>query len=150
MEQGESEFVLDQFRSCWGWPLREGLTTMPEVFDLNWSHCHVWASHPTALLSKHVLGLSPKFGEGRNHFTLNLIPGNLERASGKVPLINSSGTVEIAWQRTENDHITFVITSPDVIWVHLPGGSIQSVQGTSTLQLTRKNKGNEINLQNFA
>ncbi|EQD68886.1 alpha-L-rhamnosidase, partial [mine drainage metagenome] len=57
IESGEMDFVLDQYRACWGWALDQGLTTQPEVFDLNWSHCHIWASSPTAQLTQYVLGL---------------------------------------------------------------------------------------------
>ncbi len=59
-EYDEGEFVLDQYRSCWGWALDQGLTTWPEVFDLRWSHCHQWSGCPTWQLTRYVLGISPR------------------------------------------------------------------------------------------
>ena len=46
-ESGEADFVLDQYRACWGWALGEGRTTWVEVFDTRWTHCHQWAGAPT-------------------------------------------------------------------------------------------------------
>ena len=141
VENGDMEFVLDQCRTCWGWALGQGLTTMPEVFDLHWSHCHVWASHPTALLSKYVLGLSPRFGEGQNHFTLQLAVGGLGKAAGRVPLTNSSGEVEITWERKSLDQITYRLKTPAEISLRFgPGASMKRLvlRNEATLQFERR------------
>ncbi|MFA5814531.1 MAG: hypothetical protein WC865_02810 [Bacteroidales bacterium] len=51
IEQGEINFVLDQYRKCWGWALEDDRTTWIEVFDTRWSNCHQWAGSPTWQLS---------------------------------------------------------------------------------------------------
>ncbi len=59
IEAGEMNFVLDQYRKCWGWMLSGGRTTWVEVFDTRWSHCHGWSGCPTWQLSAFALGLRP-------------------------------------------------------------------------------------------
>jgi len=118
IENGDMDFVLGQYRTCWGWALNEGLTTQPEVFDLGWSHCHVWASSPTAQLSKYVLGLVPCFSQGLNHFRFELIPGSLDSASGSVPFPNGSGVVSVHWHRMESNRISYELQSSMPVWIH--------------------------------
>ncbi len=118
---GQMDFVLDQFRVCWGWGIQQGLSTCPEVFDLGWSHCHVWSAAPTAQLSKYALGLTAEFGLGRNHFVLTLAPGSLQHASGRVPFPNGSDVVTVAWQRTTDRRIEMHVECPQAIWIHVPG-----------------------------
>ncbi len=122
IENGEMDFVLDQYRTCWGWGLEQGLTTQPEVFDLGWSHCHVWASSPTAQLSQYVLGLKPRYDLGKNHFLFRLIPGRLGRAAGRVPLLDGSGSVRVEWHRGPDGRIAYRLESPVEIWLHTPHG----------------------------
>lgn len=117
---GEIDFVLDQFRTCWGWSLKKGLTTQPEVFDLNWSHCHVWASSPTAQLTRWLLGLQAHFSKGRNHFDFTLNAGSMEQASGKIPLLGQIGAISVKWKRTASEEIAYEIDTPQPIWVHFP------------------------------
>ncbi len=97
IEAGEMDFVLKQYQHCWGWLLQDGRTTLPEVFDLRWSHCHQWSACPTWQLSRYVLGLHPRFDRGARHFELNLIPGSLKQARGRLPL--ADGAIDIQWQR---------------------------------------------------
>jgi hypothetical protein len=135
---GEIDFALDQFRTCWGWGLKQGLTTQPEVFDLNWSHCHVWASSPTAQLTRWLLGLQAHFSEGRNHYDFTLNPGSTERASGKIPLVGQSGAISVQWEKTGPEEIVYEIDSPQPIWIHL-GLSTKpiAIQDRTRLKLRR-------------
>jgi len=117
IEQGEMEFVLDQYKTCWGWMLNQGITTCTEVFDTRWSHCHQWAGCPTWQLSRYGLGLFPAFDRAENTFDLNLEPGYLEEASGKVPLPDGK-VVLISWKKS-GDHIDYTISSPVKIEVSM-------------------------------
>ena len=99
IENGEMDFVLDQFRTCWGYALSLGITTSLEVFDTRWSQCHQWAACPTWQLSRYVLGLHPRFDLGENHFDFKLIPGSLGRASGTIPLPGDAGLVRASWHK---------------------------------------------------
>lgn len=121
IEYGEMDFVLDQYRTCWGWGIKNGLTTQPEVFNLNWSHCHAWASSPTAQLTKYVLGLLPQYSSGENHFALYLNPGSLKQAFGRIPFPNSSGVIKIEWKRNTDSSITYSIDTPRPVRLHLTG-----------------------------
>jgi hypothetical protein len=98
IERGEMDFVLEQYRRCWGWALSGGRTTCLEVFDTRWSHCHEWAACPTWQLSAYVLGLRRRFDLGPDHYVLNLIPGALPAAEGIMP--SPWGTVNVCWKRT--------------------------------------------------
>ena len=121
IESGEMDFVLEQYRTCWGWALDQGLTTQPEVFDLNWSHCHVWASSPTAQLTQYVLGLQACYARGHRHFDLRLIPGGLKWAAGKVPLLFEEDTVAVDWRRQADGRFAYHLHAPQAIWLHTPG-----------------------------
>ncbi|RKX46832.1 MAG: hypothetical protein DRP64_02645, partial [Verrucomicrobia bacterium] len=120
IEAGEMGFVLEQFRVCWGWALEEGLTTWPEVFDLGWSHCHQWSGCPTWILSRHVLGLHPRFDLGENHYLLQLETGGLDSAEGVVPIPYSDDSVAVSWRRTD-EGIRYRLETTTPIWLHLPG-----------------------------
>lgn len=107
MEAGEDEFVLDQYRKCWGWALGGGRTTWLEVFDPRWSHCHEWSGCPTWQLSRYVLGLRPRFDMGKDTYELSVQPGRLKRVSGAVPT-PSGNPVQVAWTN-EGDGIHVAI-----------------------------------------
>lgn len=115
LEQGEDDFVFDQFRNCWGWMLQNGRTTCLEVFDTRWSHCHAWSTCPTWQLSQFVLGLRRRFDLGENHFGFNLHIGALQSATGRVPLQN--GIAEISW-RCEDAEIIYNVKSAQRLWLH--------------------------------
>jgi hypothetical protein len=117
IENGEMDFILDQYKTCWGWMLNQGITTCTEVFDTRWSHCHQWAGCPTWQLSRYGLGLHPAFDRAENSFDLNLVPGYLEEASGKVPLPDGKA-IRISWKKS-GDHIDYSIHSPVKIEVHM-------------------------------
>lgn len=117
IENGEMDFVLDQYKSCWGWMLDQGITTCTEVFDTRWSHCHQWAGCPTWQLSRYGLGLHPAFDRGANSFNLNLEPGYLAEASGRVPLPDGR-VIEISWKKS-GAQIAYTIDSPVKIEIYM-------------------------------
>ena len=117
IENGEMDFVLNQFRNCWGWMLDSGLSTTSELFNLGYSNCHVWSASPTAQLSKNVLGLTPRYDLGKRHFELKLITGSLKNAEGKIPLNGESKTINISWKKS-NNKIEYSIKTPVQIFLH--------------------------------
>jgi len=118
IEQGEMEFVLDQYRKCWGWALEGGRTTWVEVFDTRWSHCHQWAGSPTWQLSRYVLGLHPAFDLGPKRFELDLHTGNLVRAEGKIPLPDGK-IIQVKWQKINNT-IRYEVSTPEPVTIRIP------------------------------
>ncbi len=116
---GEMDFVLDQYRKCWGWALQDNRTTWLEVFDTRWSHCHQWAGCPTWQLSRYVLGLHPRFDLGPNHFAFDLRPGSLPSAHGTIPLRNEQGLININWTR-QPDGIHYRLQTPRPLMLHRP------------------------------
>jgi alpha-L-rhamnosidase len=99
IERGRMDFVLEQFRRCWGgFMLANGRTTWLEVFDTRWSHCHQWSGCPTWQLSRYLLGLHPRFDLGPAHFHFRLEPGSLSHAAGRLPHPDG-GWIDIEWQR---------------------------------------------------
>lgn len=118
IEHGEMDFVLEQFRVCWGYALSLGIKTSLEVFDTRWSQCHQWAACPTWQLSRYVLGLQPRFDLGDGHFDFKLIPGSLGMASGMIPLPEGRGVVQVSWQRN-GDGIAYSIEAPCIVTLHV-------------------------------
>ena len=98
LNHGESNFVLAQYRKCWGWALGDNRTTWLEVFDTRWSHCHEWSGCPTWQLSSRVLGLNPRFDLGERVYEVKIQTGNLKWASGDVP-IPGGGNIHISWTK---------------------------------------------------
>lgn len=131
IEAGEMEFVLEQFRVCWGWALEAGLTTWPEVFDTRWSHCHQWSGCPTWILSRYVLGLHPRFDLGTDHFELRLETGSLAHASGTVPIPYSDKTVSVSWKKTEAG-TDYRLTASAPVVLHLPDEVMELAAGQET------------------
>ena len=136
IEQGETEFVLDQFRKCWGWALEDDRTTWIEVFDTRWSNCHQWSGSPTWIMSRYLLGLYPRFDLGTNHFECRVEPGNLKQASGKLPLPDGN-TVKVSWVRNQRGTLDYTVNSSVPLQLHLEGASSQpvSVQGRQTFEI---------------
>lgn len=118
IEHGEMNFVLEQYRKCWGWALEDGRTTWLEVFDTRWSHCHQWAGSPTWQMSRYVLGLQPRYDLGDRHFIMKLNTGSLHSAKGTIPLQDGKGTIKVKWTR-ENDGVHFNLETPVPIYLHL-------------------------------
>lgn len=104
-EHGEGDFVLNQYRSCWGWALSQGLTTWPEVFDLRWSLCHQWSGCPTWQLSRYILGLWPRQDLGANTFEFISHRNSLHLATGEVPIPETDLTVSVTASRKNNRRI---------------------------------------------
>jgi hypothetical protein len=102
IEHGEMDFVLAQYRRCWGWATDHGLTTWPEVFDLRWSHCHQWSGSPTWQMSRYLLGLEPRNDLGKHHYVITLHPGSQKTSQGTIPLPADEGAIEIHWVRTSS------------------------------------------------
>ncbi|MCK5852813.1 hypothetical protein KAH27_07265, partial [bacterium] len=127
IENGEIDFVLDQYKTCWGWILNQGLSTIAEVFDLNWSHAHVWSASPTAYLSRYVLGLESCYEKGDRHFKFELHTGDLKNAKGSIPLPFENKVIDIQWERTENG-IEYELKTPVPIWLHVED-KIEVVEG---------------------
>ncbi len=128
IEEGETAFVLDQYRKCWGWALEDGRTTWVEVFDTRWSGCHQWAGSPTWQLSNYVLGLRNRFDLKKNTFDLRLYTGDLESAEGKIPLPDGK-IVQVNWKKS-NGMIEFEILTPEPITVNIPREMKASKKGT--------------------
>ena len=119
IERGEMDFVLDQYRKCWGWALEDGRSTWLEVFDTRWSHCHQWAGCPTWQMSRYLLGLRPRYDLGDRHFVFSLVPGSLSGAQGRVPLLNRGGSIRVEWSRTA-DGLKYRLETPIPIHLHFP------------------------------
>ena len=68
------------------------------------------------MLSRHVLGLRPRFDRGENHFDCRVRAGALKRAAGKVALRNGQ-TVEVKWTRGRGDVLKYEISAPCPIWL---------------------------------
>jgi hypothetical protein len=136
IEHGEMDFVLDQYRTCWGWALGNGRTTWLEVFDPRWSHCHQWAGCPTWQLTRYVLGLWPRYDLGQDHYELHFEPGSLERARGRLPLAAGTG-IDIAWEGS-GDAVRYRVTPDTPIVVHRRGQpDAEVVEGLSEWTLPR-------------
>jgi len=118
IERREMDFVLDQYRKCWGWALGGGRTTWLEVFDTRWSHCHQWSGCPTWQLSRYVLGLTPRYDLGPGHYVLSLHPGSLPRAEGALPLPDGKGAIRVSWERRA-DGIHWTLETPVRIYLHI-------------------------------
>ncbi len=110
LNHGEIDFVLGQYRKCWGWALGDDRTTWLEVFDTRWSHCHEWSGCPTWQLSRYVLGLRPRFDLGSNVYDFNPNSGSLSQVSGDFPNA-SGGKIHVAWTR-KGRQISYNISGP--------------------------------------
>lgn len=126
IERGRMDFVLDQYRKCWGgYMLANGRTTWIEVFDTRWSHCHQWSGCPTWQLSRYLLGLHPRLDLGDAVFDFRLETGLLGQASGRLPH-PQGGWIKISW-KTEAAGAVFRITTPQPLQLRLPNGETREV-----------------------
>jgi len=127
IERGRMDFVLEQFRRCWGgYMLADGRTTWIEVFDTRWSHCHQWSGCPTWQLSRYLLGLHPRFDLGAAHYDFRLEPGSLPRAAGRLPH-PQGGWIDVSWQR-EQAGIRCRVSTPAPMQLRFPDGRTLTVQ----------------------
>jgi hypothetical protein len=94
---GLGQRALDDIRRTWGYMLEHGATTWWERMPMKpgASRCHVWSAHPTAFLSRHVLGLYP-IEPGWRRFGLDSQSFDLTHAEGKVP--TPHGAIEVSWK----------------------------------------------------
>lgn len=118
IESGDMDFVLAQYRTCWGWSLGGGRTTWLEVFDPRWSHSHQWAGCPTWQLSRYLLGVAPRCDLGPLHFEISLATGSLSQASGTVPIAGRDEVIEIAWTK-EAAGLRYTLKTAVPITLHL-------------------------------
>jgi alpha-L-rhamnosidase len=127
IERGRMEFVLGQFRKCWGeYMLAGGRTTWLEVFDPRWSHCHQWSGCPTWQLSRYLLGLHPRFDLGVAHFDFRLEPGSLPHASGRLPH-PQGGWIEVSWHRHDAE-LRCRLSTLNPLHLRFPDGEIIFVE----------------------
>ena len=127
IERGRMDFVLEQFRRCWGgYMLADGRTTWLEVFDTRWSHCHQWSGCPTWQLSRYGLGLHPRFDLGEAHYDFRLEPGSLPRAVGRLPHPRG-GWIDVSWQR-EQAGIRCRVSTPAPLQLRFPDGKSRAVK----------------------
>ena len=118
IEHGDMDFVLGQYRTCWGWSLGTDRTTWLEVFDTRWSHSHQWAGCPTWQLSRYLLGLQPRHDLGAMNFNLALATGSLPRVSGSHPIPNSDQRVNVSWTK-DAAALHYKIETPLPLTLHL-------------------------------
>lgn len=140
IEEGEMEFVLGQIRTCWGWMLSRGHTTILEVFDERWSHCHQWSAGPTWIMSRYLLGLHARGDRGGFHMTLRLSPGALPRAKGRMCCPNG-GVARIAWERTSVSEINWTIDPDRPLYLDLGHGTHIRVGEKTTFKLREAAQG---------
>jgi hypothetical protein len=139
IENGEMDFVLDQYKICWGWMLEQNTTTCLEVFDTRWSHCHGWAGCPTWQLSGYVLGLHHANEIGDNTFEFIFHRGYLDNAEGRIPLPGGK-TIDISWEE-KGSNVEYSVSSPVEITIVIPENDKYglkknySFKGTKTLSL---------------
>jgi hypothetical protein len=127
IERGKMDFVLRQFRECWGgFMLENNRTTWLEVFDTRWSHCHQWSGCPTWQLSRYLLGLHPRFDLGESHFDFRFEPGSLTRISGRLPH-HCGGWIEISSRRDDTGW-RVRISTPEPVHLRMPDGEIITVE----------------------
>lgn len=134
IEHGDMDFVLGQYRTCWGWALRDGRTTLLEVFDTRWSHSHQWGGCPTWQLSRHLLGLQSRFDRGDHHYDVALHTGSHPAAEGTLPLPGRTDYLSIAWKK-DATALHYALHTPVPLTLHLSpalGGGTVSVTGTYT------------------
>ncbi len=135
IERGRMDFVLEQYRKCWGEQMLEnGRTTWIEVFDTRWSHCHQWSGCPTWQLSRYLLGLHPRFNEDIGLFDFRVESGSLTRASGRIPH-PSGGWIEISWTM-EEDRILYRIATPAPLQLRFSNVETRMIKDVETLSFT--------------
>jgi len=138
IERGEMDFVREQIRGCWGWMLSTGATTILEVFDTRWSHCHQWSACPTWQLSRYLLGLRPRFDRGPLHYQFVLQPGSSPSASGVLPVAGSDERLRIAWKRLPAGQIEWVCDGPSGVRVDFGDGVSLTLANRTRVVLERR------------
>jgi len=85
----------------WRYFLLKGLKTTSEHFDIGNSQCHAWASHPTYMMSRYVLGVSYDGVTGQ--VNVNPQPGSVTWAKGTVP--HPDGLLEVEWKLVDGEYV---------------------------------------------
>ncbi len=128
---GDMDFVLAQFRTCWGWALTEQSTTWLEVFDPRWSRCHQWSGSPTWQMSRHLLGLRPRRDLGGLQFEVSLATGSLSNVTGRFPIAGTEHAIEVSWTKDASG-LRYTLRTPVPIALHLAsrltGGEAQRIE----------------------
>ncbi len=108
---GLGQRALDDIRRTWGYMLEHGATTWWERMPMKpgASRCHAWSAHPTAFLSRHVLGLYP-IEAGWRRFGVDPQSFDLKHAAGKVP--TPHGDISISWTINADQIREFELTVP--------------------------------------
>ncbi len=109
-ERGEGDFVLGQYRTCWGW-LMERDNTWLEVFDDRWSHCHTWSGCPTWQLTRYVTGLRPRFDIRPYCYEVSRKPSALAESTGTVPVCGG-GSITVTHSGTASAY-----TADKAVWI---------------------------------
>ncbi|MDQ8193695.1 family 78 glycoside hydrolase catalytic domain [Coraliomargarita sp. SDUM461004] len=127
-ENGAIEFVIEQFRSCWGWMLDQGVTTWFEVFDTRWSHCHQWSGCPTWIMSRYILGLQPRFDLGERVYHFRPMAGGMSYAKGTYPT-SSGALIDLSWKLQDDGVFQCSIRTTENIRLQLADGRELLVNG---------------------
>ncbi|MCU1529310.1 MAG: hypothetical protein JWP75_3073, partial [Frondihabitans sp.] len=101
-ETGRSTEAIDLWRRGWGWMLDAGATTWWEVFDDRWSHSHFWSAAPQWQMTRYLLGLTSGFKDERSVVRLDLRPGDLAWAGGRIPFVWRP-PIDVAWRRIDSE-----------------------------------------------
>ncbi len=116
--------------------LEDDRTTLVEVFDTRWSHCHQWAGCPTWQLTRYALGLHPRYSEGEGVFALRFVPLGLHRGEGVIPL-KDGGKVTLRWHEQDSVvHYTLDSTRPITLLLPHMDGSEERREVTDKLSCT--------------
>ncbi|HEY3319338.1 MAG TPA: alpha-L-rhamnosidase C-terminal domain-containing protein [Planctomycetota bacterium] len=109
---GLGTVALDDLRRTWGYMLQQGAPTWWEEIALRpgISRCHAWSTHPTAFLSRNVLGLSP-LAPGWKRFRVAPESMDLTDAEGVVP--TPQGDIELLWSKTPKGGLEIELRVPE-------------------------------------
>lgn len=126
---GLAPAALDDIRHAWGHMLDQGAPTWWEQLPLppGAARCASWSTHPTAFLSRHVLGVTP-LEPGWRRFSVRPQPSGLSHARGTVP--TPGGDIEIRWEtQTPGGPLRIALTVPPGNEAHvvLPGEQMPRV-----------------------
>ncbi|MFR1518168.1 MAG: hypothetical protein ACLSVG_05245 [Clostridia bacterium] len=128
LEAGEGEFVIGQYKSCWGWMLSQADATWLEVFDPRWSHCHEWSGCPTWQISTYILGLRRRFDLEENCFEFCAVRTGMKNAQGRIPA--AGGAVQL---RLCDGNYVLISSETDITVLHdgervfIPAGAVRKL-----------------------
>jgi len=141
IERGRMDFVLEQYRKCWGeYMLADGRTTCLEVFDSRWSHCHQWSACPTWQMSRYLLGLNPRLDRGKAQFDFQLEPGSLAQASGRLPHPDG-GWINVEWKR-DDAVVHWSVRAARSLTVRFPDGTERVIRSEAVITYPIRQPGN--------